>query len=135
MKKFRKICLVEDDKIQVFLISKFIERTDLAEKFSNYNNGKIAYDAMKECVDNRLSLPDIIFLDLNMPVWDGWEFYEAFITLPGSEKVLIFILTSSVSEYDVNKALKFGLENNYLSKPLGYSALEKLLKELPSPKS
>ncbi len=134
MKKFREICLVEDDRIQVFLISKFVDRTGLVEKFSTFDNGKVAFEAMKARAENNQPLPDVIFLDLNMPVWDGWEFYESFITLTGSENVLIFILTSSVSDYDVNKALSLGLENRYLSKPLSFSALEKLLQELPSPK-
>jgi CheY-like chemotaxis protein len=61
--------------------------------------------------------PDVIFLDLNMPIWDGWEFYKAFHKLPASELVKTYILTSSVSEYDIRTAeSNWHLSNNYITK-------------------
>jgi len=130
MNKLREICLIEDDKIQVFLASKFITKTNLVEYISSFKNGKEAYDEMLERLESNKLFPDIIFLDINMPVWDGWSFYEAFTQLKNADKVSIFILTSSVSDYDVNKAEQFGLKDKYLAKPLSFSTIEKIVTEL-----
>lgn len=130
MKKFNEVILVEDDMIQVFLTSKFIERTGLVNKVTTFGNGKEAFEAMKDRSENGQPFPDIILLDINMPIWDGWEFYDAFIQLPDSKKVLMYILTSSVSEFDLNKAKDAGLAEKYLSKPMSYDTLNALLTDL-----
>ncbi len=82
---------------------------------------------MKQRTENSAPLPKIIFLDLNMPVWDGWLFLEEFKKLPGSDFVTVYILTSSLSSEDYQKASSLGLADNYLNKPLKYEHLEEIL--------
>lgn len=127
MKKFNEVILVEDDMIQVFLTSKFIDRTEIVNKVTTFENGKTAYEAMKLRSDNGEPFPDIIFLDLNMPIWDGWDFYEAFIQLHASKGVTTYKLTSSLSENDYQKAKELGLGERYISKPLSFQKLKDLL--------
>ncbi len=126
MEKSFEVCLIEDDMIQVFLTKKYLEKTGRVGKIIDFHNGKVAYEALKERSDNGEPLPDIIFLDLNMPVWDGWDFYEAFLELPDSGSVVTYILTSSMDVSDKKKAEGFGLKDRYLSKPLGYGTLNSL---------
>ena len=127
MKKFNEITIIDDDKIQVFLFLKFIEKTDMAENVSSFVNGKDAFDEMKKRFETNSTYPDIVFLNLNMPVWDGWLFYDEFKKLPNSDKITVYILTSSLSSADHEKASIRGLSGRYLNKPLKFEQLRELL--------
>ncbi len=128
--KFKEISLIEDDNVQIFLLKKFIEKTNLVESITSFKNGKEAFNEMKERSEKLSAYPDLIFLDLNMPVWSGWDFYDAFKTLPNYKNARIMILTSSLSEEDYQTALKHGLDDSYIVKPINYEKLEKTLKSL-----
>jgi len=127
MKRFSEITIIDDDKIQVFLFLKFIEKMGIVENVSSFVNGKDAFDVMKGRSETNSPYPDIIFLDLNMPVWDGWLFYDEFKKLTNSDKVTIYILTSSLSSEDYEKATERGLNDYYLNKPLNFEQLRELL--------
>ena len=76
---------------------------DMAIEFnsiSTYGNGKLAIDGIKKTLDTNKSVPEVIFLDLNMPIMDGWQFLAEFIELPISNKILINIVTSSIDPAD-----------------------------------
>ena len=78
-------CIIDDDKIYVNLVKKIIEIKKLSENLLIYKNGKEALDYFKEIMENTTDedkLPDIIFLDLNMPVMDGWEFLNELLSWP-----------------------------------------------------
>jgi CheY-like chemotaxis protein len=122
-----EVCLIEDDMIQVFLTKKFLEKIGSVEKVVDFQNGKAAYDALKRRSDADEPLPDLILLDLNMPVWDGWEFYDAFMKLPESGSVTVYILTSSLDHSDIGKAEGLGLKERYLSKPVGLPQLKTII--------
>lgn len=127
MEKISEVCVIEDEKIQLFLLKKFLERSEMVERITQFENGKAAYDALQSRTAQNQPLPDLIFLDLNMPVWDGWEFYDAASSLPGFGKVTTYILTSSLSTDDRETAQKFGLSGHYLTKPLGFEKLKEIL--------
>lgn len=82
---------------------------------------------MNRRFENNKSFPDLIFLDLNMPIWDGWLFLDEFNKLPGSQYSTIYILTSSLSEDDLKKAEDRGFTNRYLQKPLDFTILKNIL--------
>ena len=113
--------------IQVFLTKKFLGKIESVGKVTDFQNGKVAYDALKQRADAGEPLPDIIFLDLNMPVWDGWEFYDAFLRLPESGSVVVYILTSSLDHSDISKAEELGLRERYYSKPLSLAQLKSII--------
>ncbi len=127
MNHMNEICLVEDDKIQIFLIEKFLKKFGYTGLISFYENGKLAYEEMNRRFENHKSFPDLIFLDLNMPIWDGWLFLDEFNKLPGSQYSTIYILTSSLSEDDLKKAEDRGFTNRYLQKPLDFTILKNIL--------
>lgn len=122
-----KACLIEDDAIVVLLTKKFLEKTGSVESVLTYNNGKDAFEDLKNRYETDMELPEIIFLDLNMPIWDGWVFLDEFIKLPFCKDIKIYILTSSSSQSDRDKAKKYGLAENFLQKPLSYKKLHKLV--------
>jgi CheY-like chemotaxis protein len=122
-------CLVEDDAITSLLLRKLLDKTGLVESVISFQNGEEAYHHLKILHDEGEFLPEILFLDINMPVWSGWDFLEEYLKLSGSEKTTVFIHTSSVSRDDYQKAEDYGLRNRYLLKPVGLDQLRLILKE------
>jgi CheY-like chemotaxis protein len=78
---------------------------------------------------NAQMLPDIILLDINMPVMDGWDFLDAYSPLHSqvAKKIRIYILSSSISESDMDKANRNPLVSRFVSKPIPESLLEEFL--------
>lgn len=100
MKKINFIIIVDDDPITVFGIRKMLDSTVEYDTVESYANGKLAIESIKECIHRNKPLPEIIFLDINMPIMDGWQFLEEFIALPIAIKVKVNIVTSSIDPYD-----------------------------------
>ncbi|ETZ20868.1 hypothetical protein N824_29715 [Pedobacter sp. V48] len=72
-------------------------------------------------------LPDVILLDLNMPVIDGWQFLDAFSQLELSRNVRIYLASSSIDVVDHTKARQYKTVSNFLIKPLRASDLQGIL--------
>ncbi|WPR72761.1 response regulator [Flavobacterium sp. NG2] len=132
MKKIDIVCIVEDDPTHLFITKKYIELSGLVENIMVYKDGKEAYDKLKAIFLASQKLPQIILLDLNMPIWDGWHFLEEFTKIPIETKVNIFILTSSDSETDKEHAAKYNLNSNYLVKPITLGEIKTILAEIQS---
>ncbi len=67
---------------------------------NTFKNGKLAIDGIKDMITDVQEIPEVIFLDINMPIMDGWQFLEEFIALPITNKVRINIITSSIDSTD-----------------------------------
>lgn len=119
----KKILLVDDDPICNLLMTKFLDRIDTPKTIKAVINGVQAVDLLKEY------LPDIIFLDLNMPIMNGFEFIEAFkkLDLSDQKNVKIVIVSSSVSLKDIDQAKKLGIDK-FLVKPVTIEQLEVVIK-------
>lgn len=130
MKKINLACLIEDDPIHIFLSKKYLEMTGRIENIMICQNGKEAYDKLQAIFTSGEILPELILLDLNMPIWDGWQFLEKFKDIPLQSKITIYILTSSINEADREKARQFNNVNNYVVKPIKLETLIDLLDEM-----
>ena len=100
MTKISSVCIIDDDPITVFGIKKMLNLLDVAEEIKTYINGKEAIDDIAKRVAGGLPIPQVIFLDINMPIMDGWQFLEKFLELEVSSKIRINIVTSSIDAYD-----------------------------------
>lgn len=129
MKKIDIVCIVEDDPTHLFITRKYLELSGIVENIMIYKNGKEAYDKLKAIFLNSESLPEIILLDLNMPIWDGWQFLEEFNKIPIEKEIKIYILTSSTSKEDQIKAAEYNLNSNYLIKPISLNVIKSVLIE------
>ncbi|MBT8280348.1 MAG: response regulator [Muriicola sp.] len=107
MTKIKSVCIIDDDPITVFGIKKMLSLLDLAEEIKTYVNGKEAIDDIANRVNKGQTVPQVIFLDINMPIMDGWQFLEKFIELNIPEKIRINIVTSSIDPYDRQQWEKF----------------------------
>lgn len=111
-------CLVEDDPIHQFITNQHLEKSGFFDQILIFENGKKAYDHLKELDEEGSAFPDLILLDLNMPIWSGWDFLDALKTLSFEGTMTIYILTSSANEEDYLRAKEYGLDNRYLIKPI-----------------
>ena len=100
MTKLKSIAIIDDDPITVFGIKRMLNTLDISENIKSYVNGKEAIDEFKSIMNHMEEIPEVIFLDINMPIMDGWQFLEEFITLPITHKIRINILTSSIDPAD-----------------------------------
>lgn len=128
--KVELACIIDDDKIYVNLVKKIIEIKKLSEDLLIYKNGKEALDYFKNSLENISSdkIPDIIFLDLNMPVMDGWEFLNQFVKIKNSftKKISLYVVSSSIDPSDLERAKSFNLVTDYLIKPIELKKFEKI---------
>lgn len=123
------VCLIDDDKVFQRLSKKMLETypDDLA--VIQFYNGVSALEFIKKNQANVEDLPDLIFLDLNMPEMSGWEFLDHFKKIDLEKEITVHIVSSSVSPEDVQKAKEYSLVGKYIVKPLNRMKLEDVLNE------
>lgn len=129
MKKIALTCIIDDDPIFIFGTQRMMKIGNLCESFMIFNNGKIAIDNLKKIIRSGEPLPDLILLDLNMPIMDGWEFLDEFIQIPCDKKITIYILTSSIDNEDLKKAKTYTNVSNYILKPITIDGLKLIFEE------
>jgi len=130
-KSMRKnILLVDDDRVFNFLSQKLIARLGIAGHIQIATNGKEALEIINRDVDDQQKAPDIIFLDLNMPVMNGFQFLERYnnLNLAARQKIIIIVLSSTVDERDWEKVRSLGIRY-YMCKPVTEEAVRSVLNE------
>lgn len=130
MKTIKLACIIDDDPIFVFGIKKLIKITQFCESFLICSNGQEALDKLKAIIVAGENIPEVILLDLNMPVMDGWEFLDKFTQIETSKKIVIYVVSSSIAKNDLERAKEYGLVTNYVVKPLETKDLEKIKGEI-----
>tara|TARA_R110000868_G_scaffold51116_10_gene162416 strand:- start:1182 stop:1583 length:402 start_codon:yes stop_codon:yes gene_type:complete len=117
-------CLIDDDKLSIRLMSMLISKNKFCEEIISFSNPQVALDTLKENCNDPRKLPDVILLDLNMPILDGWQFLDEFILLPLKKDISIFIVTSSIDPSDIEMAKKYDMVKSYIMKPITAKKLE-----------
>ncbi len=120
--------VIDDDEINVFIIKKIVEKTGYAVNMVSKNNGQLALDYLTALVGNKEPFPQLILVDINMPLLNGWEFLEAYEKLNMPEQTHMYMVSSSVYENDIEKAKSYKTINGFISKPLSIERLTELLR-------
>jgi CheY-like chemotaxis protein len=124
-----QILCVDDDAITLMLCKKVIERASFSAEIITANNGEEAL-ALFHKLKNQHSAkkPQLIFLDLNMPIMGGWEFLDNFTSAEYEEfnHIGIIVLSSTINPEDLIKAKKYPVVIDFLSKPISKNMLEYL---------
>jgi CheY-like chemotaxis protein len=107
MRDINNIFVIDDDSITLFGIRKMLSKITATSNVFEFKNGQIAIETIKERIQNGDALPEVIFLDINMPILCGWGFLEEFIQLEIEQGILINIITSSIDPYDRERWLSF----------------------------
>lgn len=132
MTTLKTLTIVDDDDIFVFLTTKIIEQTNLVDLINVFGNGLDAINFLKENKNNVDALPDIILLDLSMPIMNGWQFLEKYNKLNPTigKKITIYICSSSISPDDITRAKTISEVSDYIIKPITKDKLIDLIKKL-----
>jgi CheY-like chemotaxis protein len=136
MRKLSGVLLIDDDDTTNFLNQRLLERMQVTDNVRTFVNGKQAFDYLYnvsnqnyEHTDENYFQPELIFLDINMPVMDGFELLDLYERLDPEfrKKIVLAVLTTSTHPQDTDAALKYSAE--YLTKPLTADKVEGLIKK------
>ena len=108
--------VVDDDPIFVMMLKKLLDREPFYKEPKDFGNGQMAMDFLKPNYDPATNY--VIFLDINMPVMNGWEFLEGIKEFADPKNTLVFIVTSSINQADLVRAKENDYVIKYLTKPI-----------------
>lgn len=122
------VMLVDDNDTDNFINKRIIELTNFASRIEIKNSGKSALEYLQAEQDNDDKLPDLILLDINMPIVDGFVFLYEFEHYPQKikDKCKIAILSSSDNKRDIDKIVNNDFVIKFITKPLTEKALDEV---------
>lgn len=125
MPKYKNILLIDDSDIDNYISKSVISKLNICDNITIINSGVKALEYLQQ---QETIFPDIIFLDIRMPVIDGFEFLHQFeqIFHPESLNCKIYMLSSSSSPNDMARSKDFAIIQDYINKPLHSTKLQKL---------
>jgi len=131
--KLNCVLLIDDDEPTNFLNNMFIEQADCAEHIKIVCGGTEALEYLSESEESENSepYPDLIFLDINMPAMDGWEFLDKYkkIKKENNGKTVIIMLTTSLNPDDIIKAYEIPEISGFENKPLTTEKVDVIVKK------
>ena len=127
-----KVCVIDDDDIYQFLLKKELKHTNLVDRINVFTDGQKAIDFFFDNKENAEALPDVIFLDINMPIMNGWQFLDEFKKLQNAidKKITIYLVSSSFDDRDITRSKDYAEVTDYIIKPVKRANLVNVLKEI-----
>ncbi len=130
-KKYRTVMLIDDNEIDNLINQKMIEASAITENIYTHTGAKSAIEFLRNMEKLEVAdqvLPDLIFLDIDMPLMDGFQFLDEFEKLSNvaKKKCKIVMLTSSINPQDFSRSKKYEAVKMYLNKPLSNESILKL---------
>jgi CheY-like chemotaxis protein len=125
------IWIIDDDVIYQTIINKLIQKSGVFSTHSSFMNGKEAITTLNTILEiHEEYIPDIILLDINMPIMDGWEFMEEIKRIKSkiNKQIIIYIVSSSIAIEDRNKSKTFTDIIGYMPKPISVEDLIAIVK-------
>lgn len=132
MNKNINFCIVDDDEIYQFTMAATLKTFNSVKNIISFKDGLEAIDYMLDNLSNEKELPDVIFLDINMPVMDGFQFMEEYVKIypKVGKKITIYMVSSSVDDVDIERAKKISQISDYIVKPIRETQLKNILEQL-----
>jgi len=132
------ILCVDDDPITLMLCKMVISKSSFAKEIITAQNGEEALNYFDDLKLNNLgnkitSYPSLVFLDLNMPVMDGWEFLDHFSKEEYTsvfQNTRVIVLSSTIDPRDIEKSKTYPMVMDFLSKPITKEIIEQLKEDI-----
>jgi CheY-like chemotaxis protein len=133
MPTIKSACVIDDDPLYNFGIKKLFEFTKFSESSLFFQNGHEAIEALS-LVEND-QFPEVILLDINMPIMNGWQFLEEYQKRNLKRETKIYVVSSSINQEEIDRANAYSFVDGYVFKPLTLEKVkelkEKVEKNLP----
>jgi CheY-like chemotaxis protein len=128
--KVTNILIVDDDKVNNYIAETLIKKASKNVNITVCMNGQDAIEKLLTIKQNSGTLPEFIFLDLNMPAMDGWHFLDEYnrLKLGQTGHSEIIIISSSIFRHDIERALGHTEVKEFVSKPMNLELIRRILK-------
>jgi CheY-like chemotaxis protein len=125
------VLLIDDDKVTNFYNKRVVSKINNFQEVHAVTNGQMALNYINDSRNGLCKKPDLIFLDINMPAMNGWEFIEEFkkIDTTFTSSIKIVMLTTSNSPEDYERSLTIDSVDDYINKPLSIDLLSNLIED------
>lgn len=126
------ICIIDDDEVYKFFMKRVLKIKRLAEDVMSFADGEEAYNFIYKNKKNPEKLPDLIFLDINMPIMDGFQFMDEYAKIQPEidKKIPIFMITSSIDPIDLEHSKKYAEITDFIIKPVKADVLKRIINSL-----
>lgn len=126
--RYKSVLLIDDSYIDNLINRKILENNNYAEIITVIDSPQEAFEFISNSVQTGHNIPEVIFLDLRMPLMNGFEFLKALMELPNikPDLIKIFVLTSSLDPKDIKKIKENKLVSKFIGKPLTNQILEEI---------
>jgi len=131
MRRLREVLIVDDLPADIYLHRLVLEELDCAERISVARNGREAITYLTTAVDGSYPSPELICLDINMPVMSGWQFLDAYAALPAEQRTtkIIMMVTTSLNPDDEKQASSAAVPVGFARKPLTEDLVRETLQQ------
>jgi len=126
------LCIVDDDETSQYILTRAVKSNSGVKNILVFPDGEPAFNFLTENIEEEDKLPDVIFLDINMPIMNGWKFLDEYARLRSKLKksIAIYIVTSSSHAYDLERAKHANAVSDYLIKPVKQEVIEEIIGRL-----
>lgn len=130
-KKLNCVLLIDDDEATNFIHDMVVRQSGVTDNIVAVESGQAALDFLNSNDGSGANKPDLIFLDINMPGMNGWEFLEKYKLLDDDKRggIVMVMLTTSLNPDDAMKSKKFNSIKDFLNKPLSTEMIDKVVEK------
>lgn len=132
MNQIKNLALVDDDDVFVFLTRRMIEESKMVQDIKVFHNGLEVLNFLRNNEKNFEILPEVMFLDLSMPIMDGWEFLSEFVKVNPviGKKITIYVCSSSISNHDIERSKSIPEVTDFIIKPMTKDKITEIIKSI-----
>jgi len=126
------VCIIDDDEVYKFFMKIVLKIKKIARDVISFADGEEAYNFINKNKENPEKLPDLIFLDINMPIMDGFQFMAEYVKIQAAieKKITIYMITSSIDPIDLEHSKKYPEISNFITKPIKADVLKRIINSL-----
>jgi CheY-like chemotaxis protein len=103
-KRFKEVFIIDDDAIYRMAMKRLFNQTDFCEQLQSFDNGQDAILEIEQRKRIGAEVPDLILVDLNMPIEDGWQFVESCCEMKVCDETVIYLCSSTIHPDELQKA-------------------------------